>query len=858
LEALHQKFEDYGVTESNLANLQFQDYDAMGIMEPPLRQKLFRLVQMAKREAQTAAQAAASQPPQQAPQPVTSSLAPTQVLNRPPVQQQPVQQPQPVQATSGRGRGGSQLPQPSYPPPQAQQAAMAGGQVSGRGRAAQLVDEQQQQAQMLRANRRASMDPERNVRVSMAPPVPAPQPQAVDDQYDGVEDDGGVVEDEEDDQETFLSNDGISEAMEAIPKIRVAVRKRPINSKERNQGQVDVATVAGSSITIHEPKQKVDLTKYVESHKFTFDEAFADEANNEDIYVQTCKPLVQFFVNKGKASCFAYGQTGSGKTFTMMGMGGGKGGGNGGGNDLGLYALAARDMFQLLASNESYANLQVYCSYFEIYGGKLFDLLNDRKKLVMREDGQKNVNIVGLRERRCQTVNDLLELMSYGNAVRSTGSTGANIDSSRSHAILQIVLKKPAAGPDASVPSFAGSSKPKLKIHGKFSFIDLAGSERAADTSNNDRRTRLEGAEINKSLLALKECIRALDQGGKYLPFRGSQLTQVLKDSFVGNSKTVMIANISPNSGSCEHTLNTLRYADRVKELKKGQGQGAAAASKNYDAYMPHQGKAGKKNFDVDPNAPLFQNQPGGGGGGGGGAGAGPANAPSFDRQPSAQLLQPIQQAPVPPAAKPPKGGSRVSTGPAPVDPGKPFVKPLASNIRGPSGIPTPSQSPPVNAGADDAGNGNDDLLRTHSDLCSTILLEQDSIVDAHRLQIDSTMKGVKEEMELLKKFDTNGYEVDEYVDRLDAMLTKKVAQINQLKQKLATFRKHLKQEEELSNSFNRRNGGGQWLNRGAASQQGYDNDDNDPNNAGGGGGGYGRGNPSYPHLAPLPNANYR
>ena len=105
--------------------------------------------------------------------------------------------------------------------------------------------------------------------------------------------------------------------------------------------------------------------------------------------------------------------------------------------------------------------------------------------------------------------------------------------------------------------------------YSKISFIDLAGSERGADTMHNDKKTSNDGAEINKSLLALKECIRALDLDKKHTPFRGSKLTQVLKDSFVGNSKTTMIANISPAGNCSEHTLNTLRYADRVKELKK-------------------------------------------------------------------------------------------------------------------------------------------------------------------------------------------------------------------------------------------------------------------------------------------------
>jgi len=134
---------------------------------------------------------------------------------------------------------------------------------------------------------------------------------------------------------------------------------------------------------------------------------------------------------------------------------------------------------------------------------------------------------------------------------RTSGATSANQHSSRSHAVFQIILRNKAK-----------------KEHGKISLIDLAGSERGKDTNSSDRITRMEGAEINKSLLALKECIRALGRRDAHVPFRGSTLTKVLRDSFIGdNSRVCMIAMISPGNSDVEHTLNTLRYADRVKEL---------------------------------------------------------------------------------------------------------------------------------------------------------------------------------------------------------------------------------------------------------------------------------------------------
>ncbi|XP_078265900.1 kinesin-like protein KIF24 [Rhinoraja longicauda] len=327
-------------------------------------------------------------------------------------------------------------------------------------------------------------------------------------------------------------------------KIRVCVRKRPLGAREVRRGEVDVAKVEeGKSILVCEKKEAVDLTHYLQQHVFYFDEVFEEACTNHDVYVKTAYPLIQHVFSGGKATCFAYGQTGAGKTHTMIGTH----------QNPGLYALAAEDIFVHLQTSESATALFIWISFYEIYCGQLYDLLNGRKRLFAREDGNHEVQIVGLREIRVDGVKSLLEVISWGSKARSTGASGINSDSSRSHAIIQIQLKDPVEA-----------------IVGRISFIDLAGSERAADAKDSDKQTKLEGAEINQSLLALKECIRALDQEHAHTPFRQSKLTLVLKDSFIGNSKTCMIANISPSHVATEHTLNTLRYADRVKEIKRG------------------------------------------------------------------------------------------------------------------------------------------------------------------------------------------------------------------------------------------------------------------------------------------------
>ncbi|XP_061555062.1 kinesin-like protein KIF2A isoform X2 [Phycodurus eques] len=345
------------------------------------------------------------------------------------------------------------------------------------------------------------------------------------------------------DYRPLTSNDLIEEH-----RICVCVRARPLNKKELSVKDLDVITIPSKDVVmVHEPKQKVDLTRYLENQTFRFDYAFDENSTNEMVYRFTAQPLVETIFERGMATCFAYGQTGSGKTHTMGGDFSGKN------QDCskGIYALSARDVFLMLKKPiYKKLDLQVFATFFEIYSGKVFDLLNRKAKLRVLEDGKQQVQVVGLQEREVKGTEDVLKLIEVGNSCRTSGQTSANAHSSRSHAVFQIILRR------------------RGKMHGKFSLIDLAGNERGADTSSADRQTRLEGAEINKSLLALKECIRALGRNKPHTPFRASKLTQVLRDSFIGeNSRTCMIATISPGMASCENTLNTLRYANRVKEL---------------------------------------------------------------------------------------------------------------------------------------------------------------------------------------------------------------------------------------------------------------------------------------------------
>nr|CAI5826676.1 unnamed protein product [Callosobruchus analis] len=347
--------------------------------------------------------------------------------------------------------------------------------------------------------------------------------------------------------------------------ITVAVRKRPLNKFDLVKKEIDIITIPNKNqLIVHEPKYKVDLTKYLDNHVFTFDYTFNETCSNQTVYKYTAQPLIKTIFEGGYATCFAYGQTGSGKTYLMSGCPKNL-------KEKGIYALTAGDIFKE-ANSAKYNDLQleISCSFFEIYVKKVSDLLNGKQTLKLLEDGKQQVQVVGLTERTVSSVDEVLHLIKIGNEERASGQTSANVNSSRSHAVFQICLRS--------------KLNPK-KIHGKFSLIDLAGNERGADTFFSSKTTKMEGSEINQSLLNLKECIRALGRKGAHLPFRGSKLTQVLRDSFIGaNNKTCMIAMVSPGVSSCENTLNTLRYADRVKELGGSEVQGSK--SLDHDLHM--------------------------------------------------------------------------------------------------------------------------------------------------------------------------------------------------------------------------------------------------------------------------------
>jgi len=335
-------------------------------------------------------------------------------------------------------------------------------------------------------------------------------------------------------------------------KLCVCVRKRPLFKKELNSGELDCISVANPEIKVFYSKFKVDgITKYIETNNFTFDNAFNENETSDELFECSLKPVLHEIFEEGFVTLFAYGQTGSGKTYTMKG----------------IQEISVSEIYKI--HDERHPTSRIFVSFYEIYGGRCFDLLANKNKVQILEDKNNNVVIQGLYEKEVYSENDLLSSIEFAFDQRTTHTTTSNDTSSRSHAVCQILIK---------------SADNSLK--GKLIVVDLAGSERAQDTQSNNRQRRLEGAEINKSLLALKECIRAMDNSSTHIPFRASKLTLSIRDSFLSkdfNNRVIMFACLCPGSSSADHSLNTLRYADRLKGKKLIQSYNLPEINNNFN-----------------------------------------------------------------------------------------------------------------------------------------------------------------------------------------------------------------------------------------------------------------------------------
>ncbi|KAJ7403633.1 Kinesin-like protein KIF19 [Willisornis vidua] len=311
---------------------------------------------------------------------------------------------------------------------------------------------------------------------------------------------------------------------------------------------------------------------------FVFDMVFDSTATQEEVYVSTTKSLIEGVISGYNATIFAYGPTGTGKTYTMLGTD----------SEPGIYSRALEDLFKGLEATAEEMDYTVSMSYLEdqlnllfrskdlvqvsnqpvisypqIYNEVIRDLLNPSSGFLdLREDSRGSIQIVGITEVSTTNAQEITQLLVRGNKRRTQEPTAANRASSRSHAVLQVTVTQRSLRKDTGIE--------ETRI-GKLFMVDLAGSERAAQTQNRGKRMK-EGAHINRSLLALGNCINALSERGgsraQFVNFRDSKLTRLLKDSLGGNSRTVMIAHISPASSSFEESQMTLIYAYRAKNIK--------------------------------------------------------------------------------------------------------------------------------------------------------------------------------------------------------------------------------------------------------------------------------------------------
>ncbi|KAL3877693.1 hypothetical protein ACJMK2_035359 [Sinanodonta woodiana] len=335
--------------------------------------------------------------------------------------------------------------------------------------------------------------------------------------------------------------------------LTVVLRIRPMNEDEVLLRATQISHKVGENmVVLMDPLEDPDdILRANRSREktFVFDQTFDGNATQEKVYDATTKFLIENVVTGYNATVFAYGATGAGKTYTMLGTD----------NEPGIMARALNDLFLQMEKSDDMA-YKVTMSYLEIYNEMIRDLLNPGSGILdLREDSKGGVQVAGLVELKARSTEEVMRLLMQGNKERTQEPTAANKTSSRSHAVLQVIVRQ---------QNKARNIMQEVRT-GKLFLVDLAGSERAANTHNRGKRM-VEGAHINRSLLALGNCINALtDKNGKgYVNYRDSKLTRLLKDALGGNCKTVMIAHISPASIHFEESRNTLIYADRAKHIK--------------------------------------------------------------------------------------------------------------------------------------------------------------------------------------------------------------------------------------------------------------------------------------------------
>ncbi|XP_023784261.1 kinesin-like protein KIF18A isoform X2 [Cyanistes caeruleus] len=344
--------------------------------------------------------------------------------------------------------------------------------------------------------------------------------------------------------------------------VKVVVRVRPETQKEKQGSFSRVVRVIDQHVLVFDPKEEEvsffnrkrvthrDINKRQRKDlKFMFDAIFDDNSSQLEVFEHTTKTLIDGFLNGYNCTVLAYGATGAGKTHTMLGSP----------EDPGVMYLTMMTLYKRMDQIKEDKTCDVAVSYLEVYNEQIRDLLVKSGPLAVREDGQQGVVVHGLTLHQPKSAEEILQMLDYGNKNRTQHPTDVNASSSRSHAVFQIYLRQ---------QDKTASINQNIRI-AKMSLIDLAGSERANATSAKGARF-VEGTNINRSLLALGNVINALadPKSKRHIPYRNSKLTRLLKDSLGGNCRTIMIAAISPSSLFYDDTYNTLKYANRAKDIK--------------------------------------------------------------------------------------------------------------------------------------------------------------------------------------------------------------------------------------------------------------------------------------------------